>query len=144
VTPAVIATWLEGPRQGGRPAGGSDVDLLEAIERGLPVSALERVIRAGKLSAAEADRIVIPRRTLAYRKKHRQRLSLEESDRLARIARIAVRAESTFGSAELASVWLRQPNRALGGRPPLELLLSGEGALLVESVLVRIDDGVYE
>ncbi|MDQ2890269.1 MAG: DUF2384 domain-containing protein [Gemmatimonadota bacterium] len=122
----------------------TDNDIVAAVERGLPVSALLAVISAGRLSAAEADRMVVPRRTLAYRKKHRQRLSRDESDRLARIARIARRTESTFGSAERAALWLRQPNRALGRRAPLDLLATGEGAILVESVLVRIDDGVYE
>ena len=87
---------------------------------------------------------MLPRRTLAYRRKHRQRLSVDESDRLARVARVTNRAESTFGTAELAAVWLRQPNRALGKRAPLDLLVTGEGALIVESVLVRIDDGVFE
>ncbi len=140
MTAAGVTKWLAASE----PSTVTDVDVLEAVERGLPLSALEAVVGSGRLSAVEAECMVIPRRTLAYRKKHRQRLSREESDRLARIARIARRTEETFGSAERAARWLRQPNRALNRRPPLDLLLTGEGAQLVESVLVRIDDGVYE
>jgi putative toxin-antitoxin system antitoxin component (TIGR02293 family) len=143
MTTAAIAAWLGGAR-GPQAPHFTDADLLIAVERGLPVSALESVIRAGRLTADEADRIVLPRRTLAYRRKHRQRLSLDESDRLARVARVAARAEETFGPPERATMWLRRPNRALAGRAPLDLLVTGEGALIVESVLVRIDDGVYE
>ena len=140
LTAAAIASWFGGastPRL-------SDADILHAIENGLPISAFDSLVRAGRLTAEEADRIVLPRRTLAYRRKHRQRLSVDESDRLARVARTTARAESTFGSQERAALWLRQPNRALGRRAPLDLLVTGEGALIVESVLVRIDDGVYE
>jgi putative toxin-antitoxin system antitoxin component (TIGR02293 family) len=139
---AAVTAWLRNPRNAGATA--TDTELLNAVERGLPVSALESVIRAGWLTPQEADRMVVPRRTLAYRKKHRQRLSRDESDRLARIARIATRAEETFGSPERAALWLRHPNRALARRAPLDLLVTGEGAIVVEGVLVRIDDGVYE
>ena len=140
MTAAAIAAWF-----GGAPASRfTDADLLHAVENGLPISALDSAIRVGRLTAEEADRIVLPRRTLAYRRKHRQRLSVEESDRLARVARVAARAEATFGTPERAALWLRRPNRALGKRAPLDLLGTGEGALMVENVLVRIDDGVYE
>jgi putative toxin-antitoxin system antitoxin component (TIGR02293 family) len=140
MTAASVAKWFGGSSA----TVPTEMELLDAVERGLPVAALDALISAGRLTASEAERMVLPRRTLAYRKSHRQRLSREESDRLARIARLARRAELTFGSAARADVWLRQPNRALGRRQPLDLLGTGEGGLLVESVLVRIDDGVYE
>lgn len=140
LTTAAITAWFGGARK----YLFTDADILHAVENGLSLSALDSAIRTGRLTAEEADRIVLPRRTLAYRRKHRQRLSVDESDRLARVARVTNRAESTFGTAELAAVWLRQPNRALGKRAPLDLLVTGEGALIVESVLVRIDDGVFE
>jgi putative toxin-antitoxin system antitoxin component (TIGR02293 family) len=46
----------------------------------------------------------------------------EQSDRLARVARVIAAAEETFGNAEKAAVWLRRPTTALAGEKPLELL----------------------
>jgi putative toxin-antitoxin system antitoxin component (TIGR02293 family) len=132
---------------GGAPVLGESIDSplgwVEALERGLPTAALEAVVERGVLSRAEAEEFVVPRRTLSHRKLKGQRLTLEESDRLGRIVRLTVRAAETLGSEEDAVAWLREPNGALAGQAPLELLRSGEGAVLVEQVLTRIDHGVH-
>jgi putative toxin-antitoxin system antitoxin component (TIGR02293 family) len=39
--------------------------------------------------------------------------------------------------------WLRRPQPGLGGRVPLELLVTQAGADQVETLLRRIDYGVY-
>lgn len=121
----------------------SDLDLLEAVSRGLPTLAVDAVVHSGILSADEADRLVIARRTLAARKARGQDLTRDESDRLARIARVNAVALEQFGSAEKSSRWLRKPNRALGGRVPLDLLATGEGARVVEETVMRIAHGIF-
>jgi putative toxin-antitoxin system antitoxin component (TIGR02293 family) len=120
----------------------SDFDLLEAIEGGLPVAAIESVIRDGTFSAGEIYELVLPRRTLTHRKEKRQPLTAEESDRLTRAVRLAARAEEAIGNAEKAARWLRKPNRALLGKRPLDLLESDVGARMVEQVLGRIEHGL--
>ncbi len=52
-------------------------------------------------------------------------------------------ATETLGSSDKAAQWLKEPNRALGGRRPLDFARSSSGALLVEDVLTRIAYGVY-
>jgi putative toxin-antitoxin system antitoxin component (TIGR02293 family) len=121
----------------------SEIDLLDAVSRGLPALAVDAVVHSGILSAEEADRLVIARRVLAARKARGLDLTREESDRLARIARVNAVALEQFGSAEKAGRWLRKPNRALGGRVPLELLLTGEGARVVEETIMRIAHGLF-
>lgn len=121
----------------------SDLDLLEAVSRGLPTLAVDAVVHSGILSADEADRLVIARRTLAARKARGQDLTRDESDRLARIARVNAVALEQFGNAEKSSRWLRKPNRALGGRVPLDLLATGEGARVVEETVMRIAHGIF-
>lgn len=74
---------------------------------------------------------------------HDQDLPDDESDRLARIARVNAVALEQFGSVEKASRWLRKPNRALGGRAPLDLLATGEGARIVEETVMRIAHGLF-
>lgn len=121
----------------------SELDLLEAVSRGLPTLAVDAVVHSGILSADEADRLVIARRTLAARKARGQDLTHDESDRLARIARVNAVALEQFGNAEKSSRWLRKPNRALGGRVPLDLLATGEGARVVEETVMRIAHGIF-
>jgi len=121
----------------------SEIDLLDAVSRGLPTVAVDAAVHSGILSADEADRLVIARRTLAARKARGQDLTRDESDRLMRVARVNAVALEQFGSAEKAGRWLRKPNRALGGRVPLELLATGEGARVVEETIMRIAHGLF-
>lgn len=120
----------------------SDFDLMEAIQVGLPIAAVESVIRDGTFSASEIHELVLPRRTFTHRKQKGQALTAEESDRLTRAVRIAGRAEEAIGNAEKAARWLRKPNRALLGKRPLDLLESDVGARMVEQVLGRIEYGL--
>jgi putative toxin-antitoxin system antitoxin component (TIGR02293 family) len=121
----------------------SEIDLLDAVSSGLPTVAVDAVVHSGILTGDEADRLVIARRTLAARKARGQDLTPGESDRLARIARVNAVALEQFGSAEKAGRWLRKANRALGGRVPLDLLVTGEGARVVEETIMRIAHGLF-
>ena len=69
-------------------------------------------------------------------------LQLDESDHLLRLTRIIARAVDVHGDRDKASRWLRQPNGALGGAVPLELLDTDAGGQQVEQVLGRIEHGV--
>jgi putative toxin-antitoxin system antitoxin component (TIGR02293 family) len=68
-------------------------------------------------------------------------LSPEESDRIARIARVTQRAVDAFGDENQAREWLKRPNRVLQDVPPLELLGTDVGAVLVADELGRIEFG---
>ena len=60
----------------------------------------------------------------------------------ARLACVVARAVEALGDPERAGAWLVSPNRALGGRTPVALLDTDEGAAEVEAVLIRIEHGV--
>jgi len=75
------------------------------------------------------------------RRRHSGRLAPYESDRLYRLARIVVLAGDRIGGPEMAMRWLKRPNRALGGLPPLAALETELGARQVENVLGRIAYG---
>jgi len=100
------------------------------------------VIGAGTFTVPEIHELVIPRRTYGHRKDRRQSFTVEESDRLIRVVRVAARAEEAIGNQEKAAHWLRRPNRALKGKRPIDLLESDVGARLVEQVLGRIEHGM--
>jgi len=124
---------------GGNVAPG--IDLVRLIRRGLPVSAVQFVLDSGRLTLAELDHIVLPRKTLANRRKLGT-LTPEQSDRLVRVARVLAAAEETFGNREKAGTWLRRPTTALDGERPLQLLDTDEGAREVETLLGRIAHGI--
>ncbi|MGH7154730.1 MAG: type II RES/Xre toxin-antitoxin system antitoxin [Acetobacteraceae bacterium] len=115
--------------------------LGKLVRRGLPVGAVEFVLDSGRLSLAELDRVVLPRKTLANRRRLGT-LTPEQSDRLVRVARVLAIAEETFGSREKASAWLRRPTTALAGESPLGLLDTDEGAREWESLLGRFAHGI--
>jgi putative toxin-antitoxin system antitoxin component (TIGR02293 family) len=116
--------------------------LRALVRAGLPYASLAALAAGFRLEALDAGSILrIPGRTLARRKKEK-RLSMEESDRLVRLARIAALAEETLGTREKAALWLSTSNRALGGETPLSRLDTDLGAEEVEAVLRRLAHGV--
>ena len=115
----------------------STLDLAQAIKRRFPLAALAGLTKAG-FSDPEIDRLVIPQRTRRHRAERKQPLTVEESDRAARLARVQTVAEETFGDAAKAATWLRRPLREIGGEAPLDASRTEAGARVVETVLAKI------
>lgn len=117
------------------------VRLIEALERGLPVRALDRV--AGLIAPADANfkYLVIPKATLA-RRKGSHRLTRDESDRLARLAQVWRAAVDVWKSEDQARQFLMRPHMLLEGRTPVDVAMKTEiGARLVEEILGRLKYG---
>lgn len=122
---------------------GFDDDLEYQIHAGLPVSSMEFMMQRYGISGQEmAQAMKIPERTFARRRKE-ARLQPDESDRLARLARILGRAKAVLGDDRAAADWIHRRNRALGGRTPLSMVDTDLGSRRVEAVLGRIEHGVF-
>jgi putative toxin-antitoxin system antitoxin component (TIGR02293 family) len=119
----------------------SEADLIEVLDRGIPLGALSELTKES-LSADEVERLIIPRRTLSHRKARNQSLSRAESERALRVASILAQAEQTFANTDKARIWLRRQTSALGGRRPIDLLDCETGGRLVEQLLYRIGHGI--
>ena len=139
LSPAFVRIFEE--TTGDLPAPRSSLDLVKVIREGLPAASVDNFIRIGKLTNAEIDKIVLPRKTLAHRKLI-GKLTADQSDRLMRVARVIAYAEEMFDSEEKASTWLRRATSILDGERPLDLLDTEEGAREVETVLTRIAHGI--
>lgn len=135
-----VTRYLGGPGVLGREVD-SDLELDEAIAKGLPSESLEAFLEEAALSAAELAPVIPERTQIASRE--RGHLSPDQSDRLARFARLLSIAEDTFGSREAAWKWMERSNRALGGRRPVDLIRRSSGSLLVEQALGRLGHGVH-
>jgi putative toxin-antitoxin system antitoxin component (TIGR02293 family) len=135
-THAQIGDWL-----GVQPTV-TDSDLLNIVENRLAPAVINRLVTLG-FERSEIDDIVIPARTLQHRRSRREKLTIEESDRVLRITRVLSVAEATYGSRERALAWLRRPIPRLGSRSPLSLLKTDTGARIIEETLIQIDDGMF-
>ncbi len=127
-----------------RRAVGTEADLRLLTREGLPIGTLP--VLAGELSVERnhlARVVGISERTLSRRQAGEQRLSVEESDRTMRLARIVAYAIEVFGNQGKMATWMKSPNRALEGQTPLELLDTDAGVRSVETVLGHIDYGLY-
>jgi putative toxin-antitoxin system antitoxin component (TIGR02293 family) len=136
---AVVAE-LGGKTTLGRTLNTAD-ELQSAVREGFPAGVVEKVMDSAGLTLKElAISLDLSPRSL-QRRRHGGRLARHESDRLYRLARIVALAKHYIGDGETAARWLKRPNRALGGRSPLELVDTELGARSVENVLGRIAYG---
>jgi putative toxin-antitoxin system antitoxin component (TIGR02293 family) len=70
-------------------------------------------------------------------------LDINQKQKLDRITTVHEHAAEVFEDSDIAWDWLQSPNGALGWKIPLQLLETEEGAQQVETILGRIDYGVY-
>src|ERR1700761_5215978 len=96
----------------------TEQQILDIVEGQLPTSSISRLLSLG-IARAEIDQQVIPLRTLQLRRSRREKLTIEESDRVLRVIRVLSLAESVYGGRERALAWLRNPHARLDGRAPL-------------------------
>jgi len=116
-------------------------DLQSAIRDGFPPEVIGKVLDSAGLTLKElAASLDLSPRSLQRRRQH-GRLARYESDRLYRLARIVALAKGQIGDEGTAARWLKRPNRALGGKRPLDLVDTEPGARSVEDVLGRIAYG---
>jgi putative toxin-antitoxin system antitoxin component (TIGR02293 family) len=131
-----IGDWL------GLNSPATEGDILRIVEGRLAPSVIKRLSTLG-LERSEIDAVVIPSRTLQHRRSRREKLTVEESDRVLRVIRVLSLTESIYGSRERALGWLRKPNTRLDGRAPLSLLKTDAGSRIVEELLIQIDEGMF-
>lgn len=122
----------------------SDVDLMIITREGLPVKTLPALAEELDVERKVLAKVVgISERTLSRRLSNGSKLSVQESDRTMRVARVMAKATDIFGNAGKAAHWLKTPNRVMEGETPLSLLDTDAGVKWVETILGRIDYGIY-
>jgi putative toxin-antitoxin system antitoxin component (TIGR02293 family) len=119
----------------------SGADLAELASERVAVDVLDRLSAHG-LKADELS-FIIPRRTLTHRRQHQERLSIDESDKAIRLAKIVAQADAAFGDQDKAMHWLRATQQRFGGKSALDMASTEHGARLVEEALVQLDEGYF-
>ena len=119
---------------------GAPLGLMGEVEKGLPLSALDRIVHAVAPEDASFAHRLVPRATLARRRSQASpRLTPEESARVARLASVWAFAMDVWGNEEDARRWLFQPHMMLEDRRPIDVVLASEfGRPMVEGILGRL------
>jgi len=128
---------------GGTPVLGRRIrtatELRDAVQRGLPVAALSRVAEAVAgydLGATQLKYQIVPKATLHRRT---DRLSVEESERLERLARLMTLAEEVWEDLALAREFMNSVQPQLGNERPVDLARTELGGREVEDLLMKIE-----
>ena len=75
-------------------------------------------------------------------KRRRERLSVEESERVERVARIVAAAHALWDDEDEARAFLNAPHPLLEGRTPLAAARTGAGARRVEEIIAALEWGL--
>jgi putative toxin-antitoxin system antitoxin component (TIGR02293 family) len=122
---------------------GAGAVTIGTVRKGLSIGVFKSVATNLEMSDRELARTLnIPNRTFD-RRLAQGTLNPEESDRLARVAKIFDEARAVFGSPEKARGWMSTPLAVFEGETPLQRADTSLGSTQVEDVLGRIDHGVY-
>jgi putative toxin-antitoxin system antitoxin component (TIGR02293 family) len=112
------------------------------IERGLPLKTLDAFSAYSGIPIKSLLEVVIPARTLKHRRQRKEPLNLDESDRLARVAKMYELAVKVYGNREHGAEFLTRPMPRFDGCSPLAVLRTQVGEEAVEEFLIQIDEGM--
>jgi putative toxin-antitoxin system antitoxin component (TIGR02293 family) len=117
--------------------------LIAMVRKGLPVQELSDLQVALAVPMEKLVPMLGLSKATFHRRKAAGRLDAAESDRVVRFARLMGKAVEVMESAENARRWLTSSQVGLGGAVPLEYAETEVGAREVEDLLGRIEYGVY-
>ncbi len=112
------------------------------IERGLPLATLNEFSAYSGIPMKSLLEVVIPPRTLKHRRQRKEPLNAEESDRLARVAKVYELAVKVYGGREEGKEFLTKAMPRFDENSPLQLMRTAAGKEAVEEFLIQIDEGM--
>jgi len=127
-----------------RRSPGSVQEWVEALRQGLPAASALAFKQVMHLTGEElAELLGVSPRTVHRWTTGHARLDLVTGDRLVRAARLFTLACLVLEDEEAAARWMRMPQKALDGGIPLKLAATDVGARAVETLLGRMELGVF-
>ena len=120
----------------------SPLDLMELGGKGVSKGAVSRLAKHLSLGLAEMAPLLSVNLRTIQRYNTDKVFSRPVSERVLRIALVVSKGEEIFGNIAQFNTWLKEPNRALADKKPLDLLVSDFGIDLVLDELGRIEQGI--
>ncbi|WP_177195201.1 type II RES/Xre toxin-antitoxin system antitoxin [Parapedobacter indicus] len=122
----------------------TEFDLIALSNEGLKRSSLDALISfLGVPRKQFVESVLDMSIKTIERKRSDDRLDRHTSSHLIEIAKVVEHAVSVFEDEDKVRDWLATPNRSINGMRPLELFHMPTGLALVNTVLGRIEEGVY-
>jgi putative toxin-antitoxin system antitoxin component (TIGR02293 family) len=119
----------------------NSLDLMQQVEKGLPFFSLDRVVSQIAPQDANFKYRLIPKATWA-RKKAAAALSPDQSERLARLARIWALAKEIWVTEEETRDFLFRSHAMLEDMRPIDVVIASEtGSEIVRDILGRLQFG---
>lgn len=129
------------------------IERVEMVKGGVPARLLvliseDMAIPKDKLYAT----IGLARATVNRKLRGQQMLSQDESERVLGIARLVGQVSTMvkesgspagFDAAKWVATWLDQPQPALGGKRPAELMDTADGRTIISDLIARMQSGAY-
>ena len=136
-----VAQVLGGPTVLHRPVRTwSDLDRI--VRAGLPKRSLQLVARRAVEPGASVTAFVYRVVPSATFKRRRSKLSVDESQRTERLARVVALTEALWEDESEARTFLNRPHPLLEGETPLEVARTELGARRVEKLLHDVEHGL--
>ncbi len=120
----------------------NETQRLAYIRTGFPPGWVKAVRSAFQLSNSQLEALLSTSVSTLERRQRQQRpLDLVGSERLDRVATLAVRAAELFEDQDVARRWMMTPNRALNDQTPIALCETEIGACQVRRALAALQHG---
>ncbi len=123
------------------PTDVSGRDIHKIIEAGFSADNVKALCDFGKMNPLERG-LVIPPKTLETNLARGQRLTVNESNRLFRVAHVIAMAQTLFADDEKAKRWLSKPKDRFSGKSPIAMLSTIQGTHQVEEMLIQLAEGL--
>lgn len=121
----------------------SPIDLVELSRKGIKKAALSNLSRALNIPMKRLAKLLpVTERTL-QRRDANSLLNSTTSQQVILIGQLITKGEEAFEDPKKFQEWLAQPNMALGGYTPLNIMDTTIGVQLVMDILGRLEHGVY-
>ena len=119
------------------------VEKMDLVREGISKKNLENFKRKTNLDYDRLSAILLTTRATLINKKGEEHFSVALSERIVSIADLYSYGFDVFEDPDKFNEWIFRPNKALGGKPPFEMLDNHFGREEIKNVIGRIDYGVY-
>jgi putative toxin-antitoxin system antitoxin component (TIGR02293 family) len=119
------------------------MEKMEISREGITKKELEILKTVADLDYTTMARILSVTRATLINKKKEEKFTGPLSERIVGLADLYAYGKKVFGDPERFNAWMNDPNKALGGKMPLEIIDNQYGREEVKNILGRIDYGVY-
>jgi len=122
----------------------SEFDIISLSNEGITKASLDALIgHLGISKKAFSENILDASVKTLERKKSTDRLDKHTSSLVIEIAKVVEHAIDVFGDEEKVKRWINAPNRALNNTKPIDLFYIPTGLNMVNTILGRIEEGIY-